>query len=48
MFPPEVHVGQMVRFLMRQNLEERYIKPAVRKELEEWFERINKEENMPQ
>ncbi len=44
MYPPEFHVGQIVRFLSRQNLDDRYIKPAVRKELEEWIERIEKQE----
>lgn len=44
MYPSEFHLGQIVRFLMRQNLEELYIKPNVRKELEQWFERIKKEQ----
>ncbi len=44
MYPPEVHVGQIVRFLSKQNLDDRYIKPAVRKELDTWFDRISKEE----
>ncbi len=43
MFPAEFHVGQIVRFLRDQDLEDRYIKPAVRKELDMWFERINNE-----
>ncbi len=48
MFPAEVHVGQIVRFLKKQNLDDRYIKPAVRRELEEWFDRIGKEEQAAQ
>jgi hypothetical protein len=48
MYPNEVHVGQIVRFLMNQNLDDRYIKPAVRKELEVWFERMEKQERTSQ
>lgn len=44
MYPPEIHLGQIVRFLMKQNLNEMYIKPKVRKELEDWFERIKMEQ----
>ncbi len=48
MYPAEFHIGQIVRFLSRQNLDDRYIKPAVRRELEEWFERIEKQEKSSQ
>jgi hypothetical protein len=48
MYPAEVHVGQIVRFLMKQNLEDRYIKPAVRKELDAWYDRIAKQEQATQ
>ncbi len=44
MYPAEIHVGQIVRFLRKQNLDDRYIKPAVRKELDAWFDRMSKEE----
>lgn len=40
-FPVEFHVGQMIRFLTAQDLENIYIKPAVRKEMEKWMDRIN-------
>ena len=42
-FPREYHVGQMVRFLKHQDLEVVFIKPAVRKELERWFAKLNRE-----
>ncbi len=48
MYPTEVHVGQIVRFLKHQNLDDRYLKPAVRKELEEWLDRIDKQERATQ
>ncbi len=48
MHPAEVHAGQIVRFLKKQNLEDRYIKPAVRKELDSWFDRISKQEQAAQ
>lgn len=43
-YPAEFHVGQMVRFLSQRNIEDVYIKPAVRKELDGWMERIAKQE----
>ncbi|MEX2656333.1 MAG: hypothetical protein WD272_02360 [Balneolales bacterium] len=39
-YPSEYHVGQMVRFLASQELNNIYLKPAFRKELDNWFERI--------
>lgn len=43
-FPPEYHLGQIIRFLKRQDMNDIFIKPAVRKELSRWFEKINKEQ----
>jgi hypothetical protein len=40
-YPPEFHVGQMVRFLEKQDLDDMFIKPAVRKEFENWINKIN-------
>ncbi len=42
-YPAERNVGQLVRFLSRHNLDNMYIKPAVRKELKSWFERLKTE-----
>ncbi len=42
-YPPEFHIGQMIRFLSKQDLENMFIKPVVRKEIDEWFERIGQE-----
>jgi hypothetical protein len=39
-YPTEFHIGQVVRFLSHQNLDDMYIKPVVRKELENWMERM--------
>lgn len=44
MYPAEVHVGQIIRFLLKQNLEDQYIKPAVRKEIDSWSDRIRRKE----
>lgn len=40
--PAEFHVTQIVRFLKDQDLENMFIKPAVRKEMNKWIEKINK------
>lgn len=39
-YPAEFHIGQIIRFLEGQNLDDMFIKPAVRKEMDEWFDRI--------
>ncbi len=43
-YPAEFHIGQMVRFLSERDINDIYIKPAVRKELDKWMERIFKKE----
>ena len=39
-YPPEFHVGQLIRFLSEQDLEDMFIKPIVRKEMDVWIERM--------
>lgn len=40
-YPAEFHIGQMIRFLSKMDLDNMYIRPAVRKEMDKWLERIN-------
>ena len=42
-FPSEFQVGQMARFVLSKNPESLFIKPAVRKELDKYRERIKRE-----
>ncbi|MFN1835565.1 hypothetical protein AB2B38_009910 [Balneola sp. MJW-20] len=39
--PPQSQVGTIARVLMTVDLDDTYVKPAVRKELEELWDRIN-------
>lgn len=38
--PDEFLIGQLMRFITTRDLEDLYIKPAVRKELDSWKERL--------
>ncbi len=40
-YPADFHVGQLVRFLEKQELDNIYVKPVVRKELDSWISKIN-------
>lgn len=40
-YPVELHVGTLARFIFSQKHEELYLKPAVRKALEEIWDRID-------
>ncbi|MDG5766979.1 hypothetical protein QA596_05835 [Balneolales bacterium ANBcel1] len=39
-YPPEFHIAQMMRFLSGQKIEDMYVKPAVRKEMDKWKDKI--------
>jgi len=43
-YPTEFHIGQIVRFLGKQDLDTLYIKPAVRKALDEWLQKFKEKE----
>lgn len=38
--PSELHIAQITRFLIDRNTEHIFIKPAVRKELDRWIEKL--------
>ncbi|MDI6401873.1 hypothetical protein QLX67_07700 [Balneolaceae bacterium ANBcel3] len=46
MFPNEFHIGQIIRFLSTQDLEDMYIKPLVRKEIDLWQERLKEDKTI--
>ena len=38
--PSELHVAQIIRFLVERDTEHMFIKPAVRKEMDKWIKKL--------
>lgn len=38
--PSELHVAQIIRFLLERDTEQMFIKPAVRKEMDKWIDKL--------